>query len=217
MGCTICPLSSGWRDSISNHVFPHEIAPLLHKVETYTDNVGIQIPQRVKYIEQNGWRTRMGGRGLKNGGNRVSEVIDNNAIEFSFSETKQDWLKVAPLMGSIVKYQDGKGVQIIEHQEYNFEIKKVQKRVAVRYSPYSAMDRYIVSHLRGVANKVAYCIGCKACCAQCPTGAFNIDDFGRIYIRGEKCVHCCNCITFTNGKALLMLTVRYFTLTQYRH
>ncbi len=61
VGCTICPLSSGWRDSICNHVYHDEIAALLHKVEQYTDNVGIKPRQRQKYIEQNGWRTRMGG------------------------------------------------------------------------------------------------------------------------------------------------------------
>ena len=60
-----CPLSSGWRDSISNHLYPDEISTLLHYVEKYTEDVGIQPSQRIKYIEQNGWRTRMGGRGLQ--------------------------------------------------------------------------------------------------------------------------------------------------------
>lgn len=42
VGCTICPLSSGWRDSISNHVYPTEISPLLSQVEKYTDGIGIK-------------------------------------------------------------------------------------------------------------------------------------------------------------------------------
>lgn len=204
VGCTICPLSSGWRDSISNHVYADEIAPLLHKVEEYTDDVGIRPSQRVKYIEQNGWRTRMGGRGLKNGGNRVSETIADDVIHFSFSEIKQNWLSVAPLLGPIVEYNNGEGSQIINHQEFRFCINPSSDGCSVSYSPYSVMDRYVISHLRGVANKVAYCIGCKACCVQCPTGAFNIDEFGHIFIRSEKCVHCCNCITYTNGKGCLV-------------
>lgn len=73
----------------------------------------------------------------------------------------------------------------------------------VTYWPYSRMDRFILSHLRGIANKTAYCFGCKACEVQCPVNAFTITETGKIYIREDKCVHCCNCIEFTNGKGCL--------------
>jgi phosphoadenosine phosphosulfate reductase len=66
------------------------------------------------------------------------------------------------------------------------------------------MDRFIISHIRGVANKGAYCIGCKACVVQCPTDAFIINDEGNIFIRENKCIHCYNCIEFTNGKGCLV-------------
>ncbi len=202
VGCTICPLSSGWKDSISNHVYANEIAPLLRKVEEYTDNAGIREDQKKSYIEQNGWRTRMGGKALKNGGIRISEVIDNNAITFSFMKRQQDWLEVAGILGPIVEFHDGEGTQIISHQEYQFRITE-DNGYCVSYSPYSLMDRYLVSHLRGIANKVAFCIGCKTCSVQCPTGAFYLDDFGEIHIRGEKCIHCYNCITFTEKGCLV--------------
>ncbi len=61
----------------------------------------------------------------------------------------------------------------------------------------------MLSHLRGVANKTAYCFGCKACEVECPVNAFTITDGNRIYIREEKCIHCYNCIEFTNGKGSL--------------
>lgn len=62
------------------------------------------------------------------------------------------------------------------------------------------MDRFIISHLRGIANKVAYCVGCKACVVQCPVGAFDITDEGGILIRENNCIHCANCIEFTGTK-----------------
>lgn len=202
VGCTICPLSSGWKDSISNHVYAEEIAPLLHKVEDYAENAGIRPDQRKSYIELNGWRTRMGGKALKNGGVRVIETIDNNQIKFAFIDHKQDWLEVASILGPIVEFHDGEGTQIIDHHEYRFTITE-DNGYEVTYFQYSLMDRYLISHLRGIANKVAFCIGCRTCSVQCPTGAFYLDDFGKIHIRGEKCVHCCNCITFTEKGCLV--------------
>ena len=65
------------------------------------------------------------------------------------------------------------------------------------------MDRFVISHLRGIANKVSYCFGCKACMVQCPCNAFVIDENGEILIREDKCIHCCNCIEFTHGKGCL--------------
>lgn len=199
VGCTICPLSSGWRDSISNHVYPDEISTLLHQVEKYTEDVGIQPSQRVKYIEQNGWRTRMGGRGLQNGGNRVVEKIDDDKIAFGFTRETQNWLDVCAILGPIVYHEGNVYTQLINKQQVQFVIEKE----SVTYWPYSKMDRFMLSHLRGVANKTAYCFGCKACEVECPVNAFTITDGNRIYIREEKCIHCCNCIEFTNGKGCL--------------
>lgn len=202
VGCTICPLSSGWKDSISNHVYGDEIRPLLQKVEKYAVNAGIRPEQRNSYVEANGWRTRMGGKALENGGARVIETIENNHIKFAFIEWKQNWLDVAEVLGPIVEFHDNEGSQIIEHQQYHFTINN-KNGYEVTYSNYSRMGRYVISHLRGVANKVAYCIGCMTCSVQCPTGAFYLDEFGKIHIRGEKCVHCCNCITYTEKGCLV--------------
>ncbi len=199
VGCTICPLSSGWRDSISNHVYPDEISMLLHQVEKYTDDVGIKESQRQKYIEKNGWRTRMGGRGLQNGGNRIVEKIVNDRITFSFMRQTQNWLTVSPILGPIVYHEDNVYTQIIDTQQFQFSV----ENGSVSYWPYSKMDRFVLSHLRGVANKTAYCFGCKACEVECPVNAFTITEGNKIYIREEKCIHCSNCIEFTNGKGCL--------------
>ena len=199
VGCTICPLSSSWRDSISNHVYGDEMTVLLHKVEKYTDNAGIRENQKKSYIEKNGWRTRMGGKFLPNGGNRIVEKIADDKITFSFTRKTQNWLDVCSILGSIVCHDGDVYTQIIANQQFKFVVEKD----FVTYWSYSNMDRFIVSHLRGVANKVAYCVGCKACEVQCPANAFTILDDGKIYIREEYCIHCCNCIEFTKKGCLV--------------
>lgn len=200
VGCMVCPMSSSWWDGIANDLYREEMLPLLNKVERYAELTKPE-KERKKFIEQGGWKARMGGRGLPNGGNRVTEVLKDNVLTFSFAEFTQDWLRVAPILGPIVEFRNGEGVQIIDRQEYNFSISEDKKKVS--YKPYSIMDRFVISHLRGIANKVAYCFGCKACMVQCPCNAFVIDENGEILIREDKCVHCCNCIEFTHGKGCL--------------
>lgn len=203
VGCTVCPLSSSWRDSLTNNIYSASVKPLLTKVEEYAVHQDITNERRKKYIEKDGWRTRMGGRGLPNGGNRITESVSNDTLTFSFASHTQNWWDVAPVLGPIIEKNEARAVQLIDRREYTVSVDETTGLV-VKVAPFSMMDRFVLSHLRGVANKVAYCIGCKACMVQCPFAAFEITAEGRILIREERCKHCSNCITFTNGKGCLV-------------
>lgn len=200
VGCMVCPMSSSWWDGIANDLYKDEMQPLLKKVEIYADLTKPEA-ERKKFIEQGGWKARMGGRGLSNGGNRITETVHDDKIIFQFSEHTQKWLDVSGILGPTVERDGNKGIQIISNQEFDFEISDDGSEVV--YHPFKKMDRFVLSHLRGVANKVAYCFGCKACSVQCPKDAFVIDDDGKIFIREDKCVHCYNCIEFTGSKGCL--------------
>lgn len=200
VGCMVCPMSSSWWDGIANDLYREEMQPLLDKVEKYAELTKPE-GERKKFIEQGGWKARMGGRGLPNGGNRITEIIRDDKITFRFSKHQQEWTSVSAILGPTVESNKKSGIQIISNQEYSFEIS--EDGTEVTYSPYRIMDRFVVSHLRGIANKVAYCFGCKACSVQCPKDAFLIDDNGKIFIREDKCIHCYNCIEFTGGKGCL--------------
>ena len=201
VGCIVCPMSSSWWDGIVNDLYPDEMHDLLSKVEEYAKATKPENEVK-RFIEQGGWKARMGGRGLPNGGNRVIEKIADDAISFSFTDQTQDWLNVCSILGPVVYHNEEVYTQIIDKQEFWFRISKKTGNT-VTYYPYSKMDRFILSHLRGVAYKTAYCFGCKACEVQCPVNAFTITEAGQIYIREDKCIHCANCIEFTNGKGCL--------------
>ena len=202
VGCMVCPMSSDWWDSLTGEHYPYEVKQLRTIVEQYSANCKPE-PEVQKYIEQGGWKMRSGGRYLPNGGNRVGEVIANNAIQFSISNPTQDWLDVAKLLGPITEQGDNRGVQKIDGTSYEYRISNEDGLFSVSYVPFNRMDRFVISHLRGVANKVAYCKGCKACEVQCPTGAYSIQPNGKILIRESKCVHCSNCIGFTDKGCII--------------
>ena len=202
VGCMVCPLSSDWWDGIANAYYSEEMKPLLQRVEQYAK---LTKPEKEvkKYIESGGWKARMGGRGLPNGGNRVREKVSDNELIFSIRVPMQSWLSVAPILGAITEQNEHSGIQKIDGINYQYRIKKNDGEVRVSYKPFSKMNRFTLSHLRGIAYKVAYCKGCRACVVQCPTGAFTIQSDGKIFIRQSFCCHCSNCITFSEKSCLL--------------
>lgn len=202
VGCMVCPLSSDWWDGIANDHYNDEMRPLLERVEQYAKRTKVE-SEVVKYIEGGGWKARMGGRGLPNGGNRVSEQVQNNTITFHISNPCQEWKDVAPILGTITEQDGNNGVQKIEGVSYEYRITPEDDGISVSYRPFAKMNRFVISHLRGVANKVAYCKGCKACVVQCPVGAFTIQPNGKILIRESLCIHCSNCLTFSEKSCLI--------------
>lgn len=77
-----------WCDHLSYALHKQEIMPLLDKVQKYVINVR-PAKNAVKYVEKGGWRARMGGRGLEEGGNRVHEVIKKTIRSPLISSRKQ--------------------------------------------------------------------------------------------------------------------------------
>lgn len=192
VGCAVCPLSSAWWDGIANNLYKEDLAPFLKYVEAYA--VASKPTKEVrKYITEGGWKARFGGRGLPNGGNRVHELVEHDTIKFILSENRQSWIDVARILGPIIEREDSVCSQIINGVTYDFSVSA--DGLNIQYNNYSKMSKFTISHLRGIANKVAYCIGCNSCAVECPTGAFEIDENKRIRIHDDKCVHCCKCIT----------------------
>lgn len=199
VGCMVCPMSSSWWEGIANNAYKNEVNFLVNKVESYAKKTKSKKEQS-RYIESGGWKGRMGGRGLDEGGNRITEVIDGDLLTFRFSKKQENWIEVCKILGEVISKNDHTYTQIINQKTFQFTLTDD----AVTYFPYSNMDRTTVSHLRGIANKVAYCVGCKSCVVQCPKGAFEITDKGNILIRENLCTHCANCIEYTGAKGCLV-------------
>ncbi len=192
VGCAVCPMSSAWWDGIANVIYKDDLEPFLKCVEDYA---AANKPEKEikKYVAQGGWKGRFGGRGLSNGGNRVHEIIQDDSIQFVLSGVKQSWIEVARIAGPITERNNNECEQVIRGTTFHFTVS--EDGSVITYFPYSKMDRFVISWLRNLANKVAYCIGCNSCSVECPTGAFSIDENKRISIEQQRCVHCGLCIT----------------------
>lgn len=195
VGCKVCPMSSRWQDSLIAAIYPEEIQPSLSLLESITVYAKGKLDKQ--YIEDGGWQARAGGRILQQGENRVKEHVDNDRMIFTITNARQSWLDVSPIIGTIVEADGDHYIVKTKHGLINMICHEDGTDQVISIYPISILDRYTISALRSVANKVAYCVGCKACMPQCPTGAFQIID-GKIKIRENACIHCNNCCTYTD-------------------
>lgn len=140
----------------------------------------------------------MGGLGIKDNHIHIFEKITGNSINFSILEPLQDWKNVVSVLGPIVERQGNQFEQNIRGKLYKINISQRDATFDVTYSTENLNDRFAISWLRGLASKVAYCVGCQTCMVECPTGAFEIDENRKINIAQEKCIHCAKCISELN-------------------
>lgn len=194
VGCKVCPMSSRWQDALIAAIYPEEVQSPLSMLEAVTVFAKGKLDK--KYVEDGGWQSRAGGRILQQGENRVKEYVDNDRMTFAIINSRQSWMDVCSIIGNVVESNGNHHILKTKHGLLHMVCQTNENEQTISIYPISILDRYTISALRSIANKVAYCIGCKACMPQCPTGAFQIVD-GKINIRENACVHCNNCCTFT--------------------
>lgn len=200
VGCMLCPMASKWQDSLIAAYYPDELSPFLKYIEDITVFAKSKLDK--KYIEDGGWKARTGGRILPQGKNKVLEKTTKDTLIFEITDANQEIRSVLPIFGACVDTENDTDTVKSRTGEFEVSCENQEEKTIFQIHPFKNLDRYEISALRGIANKTAYCVGCKACVPQCPTGAFQIID-GKIHIRYSKCIHCYNCLTFT-GKSCVV-------------
>lgn len=200
VGCMLCPMAAKWQDSLIASYYSKELQPFLTQIEEISVFAKSKFDK--KYIEDGGWKARTGGKILPQGQNKVSEWSSNNTLFFEITDATQNWKDVIPIFGAIVDSE--KKAETIKSRTGEFEInvKSIDNKQIISIRPFKLLDRYEIAALRGIANKTAYCVDCKACVPQCPTNAFQIID-GKIQIRYSKCIHCYNCLMYTDKSCVV--------------
>lgn len=211
VGCMLCPMAAKWQDSMIASYYPKELQPFLTQIEDISVFAKSKLDK--KYIEDGGWKARTGGRILPQGQNKVSEWSSNNKLFFEIANATQDWKDVVPIFGAIVDSEEKTETIKSRAGEFEIKVESNDEKQIVSIRPFKLLDRYEIAALRGIANKTAYCVGCKACVPQCPTNAFQVID-GKIQIRYSRCIHCYNCLMYTDKSCVVAksLQVRVSTM-----
>ena len=198
VGCKLCPMASEWYECVLNHVFPDEVQPFINIIsKSITKSFSTQ-DEKEKYIQSGGWKSRIGGKELTIGENKIIEIKTNDFVKLILSNSNYKWDKWMATVGSIVKISDN-GYSI-RYKDINMDFtvetdsrKTILTLPALIRSPLSVRFMYL---FKNALYKAAYCVNCGECMAECAFGALNIssDD-----ISIKDCRHCEHCLDSNKG------------------
>ncbi|HED00227.1 MAG TPA: phosphoadenosine phosphosulfate reductase [Proteobacteria bacterium] len=195
VGCSVCPLSSNWWDSLLWLSFPSECSGFIQILLDYAANGGKTNEDRKReYISSGAWQGRAGGRFLSAGENRVEVAPHGDALVFSIDSARTDWLEWVKALGLVERTGPDSGRIHGRGFIWTYSAQNGD-RLSVRVAGLGNADRYQIGRLRAVINKAAYCVGCRACEVECPTGALSVNGQG-VAIDQERCSHCFRCLSF---------------------
>lgn len=192
VGCAVCPMASRWKDMVSCWSYMEDMESFIEVLRQYAENAGVPPVQIESYLEEGGWKGRAGGRFLSAGGNRVIESWEGEKVKYTLTRPEEDWQTWARAVGPVVLTGEGSGY--IERTEglYPYRITRLDSSVVVELEKLKHPDRFLISKLRAVATKAAYCSHCRACEVECPTGALCTRD--KVKIDDERCIACGLCL-----------------------
>ena len=198
VGCKLCPMASEWYECILNHVYPDQIKPLLDIVDGSTKKSFGSQQEKEQYLESGGWKSRVGGKDISLGENKITEIKKTDKIVFIIKGGNYKWDKWLPTVGDLVK--TGRNSYSIRYHELSMEFDVTEENdstiVTVPILIKSKTSIRFMYLFKNALFKAAYCENCRECMAECAFGALAITD-DDIQIKG--CRHCESCLDSSKG------------------
>lgn len=198
VGCKLCPMASEWYECIINYNFSDEIAPLLNIVTSGNTKKFSSKKEQKKYLQNGGWKSRVGGKDLIIGENKLLEIKSDSTVKFVLTNNNYKWDKWMNTIGTLV--QVGNNVYSIQYKDLcvNFNVRNDNNSTTIEMptlirSPLSVRFMYL---FKNALNKAAYCVNCGECVAEC---AFNALKITKDNIAINDCKHCEQCLDSYKG------------------
>lgn len=195
VGCIICPFSSSWDDMIVNRCYHESLSPFLSRLTSGAKKQGVKDID--DYLKARNWKFRASGNALKNKTQIFFSPEKHNFRAKVINPTKDlfSWLGI---IGNyhVQHASDEKILGELRYKDsvFSFEFHKDPKNNAFEFTVFDASDVRLITLLRRIIYKTAYCINCEACEVECPSGALSV--YPQITVDATKCVHCYKCLEF---------------------
>lgn len=198
VGCKLCPMASEWYECVINHVFPKEVEPFLDIVSKSITKGFASAEEEHKYLQTGGWKSRIGGKELLIGSNKIVEIKNKDTIKLVITEGNYKWDKWMTTVGPVVR--TGDNTYSIRYKDINMDFSVVEEKnsttltlPALIRSPLSVRFMYL---FKNALSKAAYCVNCGECMAECAYGALCITNVNVVI---KDCKHCEKCLDSNKG------------------
>lgn len=198
VGCKLCPMASNWYECIINHSYPSETEPLLNILYSSIKKEFVSNDDRKKYFQDGGWKSRVGGRELSIGGNKVTEINNDGRIKILIKNGNYRWDKWMSTIGDVFEIEPGQYSLTYKDVTLFFTVIEETSVTIIELEPILKTKSSIrfMYLFKNAIHKAAYCVNCKECMAECSFGALNITNDN---IEIKKCKHCESCLDSSKG------------------
>lgn len=191
VGCAVCPFGSGWSEAIAALAWPEDIRCFLELLAAQAPD-GHSADSARTYIGHGVWKRRAGGRTLDSINLKVLDRQTTDTLELTMLHPTESWREWLKAVGAFSLHGPTAGSLRVGEQNLPLRVRTADGSVTLLFNGMRASDKEVISCLRSVANKAAYCVHCRACEADCPTGALSITD--DVQIDERTCVRCHRCL-----------------------
>lgn len=195
-GCLVCPRAAERNEYMAQVCYPNEFNHLMSKIRDMYAH-GFQSAAKLDdFMKNGGWKARKNGRDLelRTG---YTEKSDNRFFYIIVKQPKTNWKEWIKTIG-VIKNDSTPFIIDFRGTEYQFDIVETDNSIEVKYDVSLAKKNPLFTKLfKNVFRKVACCIGCKECEADCHSGMIKMVD-GNVTI-ANSCIHCSQCHKVEKG------------------
>ncbi len=186
-GCLFCPMATGKSHCIQHECYPQEVERFTNIVKETIDDSNIR-----SYLENGGFNARRDGRDLVGNKPVYYEKTENSRVYITVIGKYSSWIewrKTVPNINDVIdEYAEDNKVIVVVSEELN------------------KLGKFKI--LKQALKKVAYCVNCRSCEANCWSGAMHFDENG---VHINNCIQCGACHEFLKG--CLVAESRKITMT----
>lgn len=200
-GCLVCPMSTNRNDYLNytcNYEQTKSFVDLIYKLNSSEkDNT----PEKVSYIENNGWKARKNGRDLSIALHDYDETISGDNLSIIFKNSDNSWLQWMKTIGKILP-SDSLNLLKIEYKNNIYSLTVNYKEdnyiEIITTNDIKVSNLIFLKNLRKILRKSHYCVACKVCEANCKYGNIIFSKEGKLEI-SDNCIYCGQCLDIDTG------------------
>lgn len=193
VGCSICPFSSYWSESLMHLLNDNLIKKYIKSIEKHVELLGItDTEKKKKYISEGQWKKRAGGEGLDFNNSFFNKIKDKDDIIYNITNPREDFFKWINIFKYFIN-QNNKffynGEITISENKISFIYEKKDNKLFIRYKN---LNRQFYKLIDNFINKITFCVHCGACEVECRNMSLKV--IPEVNINKSLCTNCLNCL-----------------------